>query len=141
MDSLKLTVRKAELIRALRVLGTNRRRRFSSVVPVWLSFHEGELRLTEERGGVMAGLPALGTWPVAGATVGLFPLRRAVEAAETENIELIAADEAVLVPTKRGHVALDLLNFGLKDAIRQPSPRSDRHFDLPLFIWAERGTK
>jgi hypothetical protein len=89
----------------------------------------------------MAGLPALGTWPVAGATVGLFPLRRAVEAAETESIELIAADEAVLVPTKRGHVALDLLNFGPKDAIRQPSPRSDRHFDLPLFIWAERGTE
>ena len=141
MDSLKLTVRRTELLRALRVLATNRRRRFSSVVPVWLSFHDGALRLTEERGGVVAGLPALGTWPVAGATVGLFPLRRAAEVAETESIALIATDDAVLVPTPRGHVSLDLLDFGPKHAIRRPSPRPDRHSDLPLFTWAGRRTE
>ena len=93
MESLKLLVRKADLIRALRVLGANRRRRFSSVVPIWLAYESeiGELCLREERGGATAGLPAIGTWPVAGATVNLFPLRRAAETAATEDVELIAA--------------------------------------------------
>ena len=97
MESLKLIVRKSELVRALRVLGTNRRRRFSSVVPIWLAYESeiGELRLREERGGVTAGLPAIGTWPVVGATVNLFPLRRAAETAATEDVELIAVDESM----------------------------------------------
>jgi hypothetical protein len=93
LESLKLLVRKADLIRALRVLGANRRRRFSSVVPIWLAYESeiGELRLRDEHGGVTAGLPAIGTWPVAGATVNLFPLRRAAETVATEDVELIAA--------------------------------------------------
>jgi hypothetical protein len=72
LESLKLNVRKADLIWELRVLGTNRRRRFSSVVPIWLAYESeiGEF-LREERGGVTAGLPAIGTWPVAGATVNI----------------------------------------------------------------------
>ena len=138
MESLKLIVRKAELIRALRVLGTNRRRRFSSVVPIWLAYESeiGELRLREERGGVTAGLPAIGTWPVAGATVNLFPLRRAAKTAATEDVELIAVDEAVLVPTAQGHVSLPLLDFGPAGLVPLPRALPDRHSDLPLFVWA-----
>jgi hypothetical protein len=111
-----------QLLRVL-VLGTNRRRRFSGVVPIWLAYDSGsgELRLREERGGVTAGLPALGTWPAAGATVNLFPLRRAVEAASKENIELIAIDEAVLVPTAQGHVSLPLLVLVLPVLYRRPA--------------------
>ena len=138
MESLKLIVRKANLIRALRVLGTNRRRRFSSVVPIWLEYESeiAELRLREERGGVTAGLPAIGTWPVAGATVNLFPLRRAAETAATEDVELIAVDEAVLVLTPQGHVSLPLLDFGPAGLVPPPRARPDRHSDLPLFVWA-----
>ena len=49
LDALKLLVPRADLIRALRVLGTNRRRRFSGVVPIWLAYDigSGELRLRE----------------------------------------------------------------------------------------------
>jgi hypothetical protein len=142
MESFKLIVRKAELIRALRVLGTNRRRRFSSVVPIWLAYESeiGELRLREERGGVTASLPAIGTWPAAGTTVNLFPLRRAAEAVVTEDVELIAIGEAVLVPTAKGHVSLPLLDFGPAGLVPPPRARPDRHSDLPLFIWAARLT-
>jgi hypothetical protein len=142
LDSLKLVVPRADLIRALRVLGTNRRRRFSGVVPIWLAYDSGsgELRLREERGGVTAGLPALGTWPAAGATVNLFPLRRAVEAASKEDIELIAVDEAVLVPTAQGHVSLPLLDFGPAGLVPPPRARPDCHSDLPLFVWATEAT-
>jgi hypothetical protein len=138
LESLKLIVRKADLTRALRVLGTNRRRRFSSVVPIWLAYESesGELRLREERGGVTAGVPAIGTWPVAGATVNLFALRQAAEAAATGDVELIAVDEAVLVPTARGHVSLPLLDFGPAGLVPLPRARPDRHSDLPLFVWA-----
>jgi hypothetical protein len=140
LESLKLIVRKADLIRALRVLGTNRRRRFSSVVPVWLAYESGsgELRLREEHGGVTAGLAAVGTWPAAGATVNLFPLRRAAEAVAIEDVELIAIDEAVLVPTANGHVSLPLLDFGPTGLVPPPRARPDRHSDLPLFVWASR---
>ena len=138
MEALKLIVHKADLIRALRVLGTNRRRRFSSVVPIWLAFEReiGELRLREERGGVTAGLTVIGTWPAAGATVNLFPLRRAVETAATKDVELIAVDEAVLVLTPRGHVSLPLLDFGPAGLVPPLRARPDRHSDLPLFVWA-----
>jgi hypothetical protein len=58
LDSLKLVVPRADLIRALRVLGTNRRRRFSGVVRIWLAYEgdSSERRLREERGGMTAGL-------------------------------------------------------------------------------------
>jgi hypothetical protein len=142
MDSLRLIVRKADLIQALRVLGTNRRRRFSSVVPIWLAYldENGELRLREEQGGVIAGLRAIGTWPAAGATVNLFPLRRAAEAAATEDVELIAVEEAVLVLTAKGHVSLPLLEFGPAGLVPRPVSRPDRHSDLPLFVWATEAT-
>ena len=51
-----------------RVLGTNRRRRSSSVIPVWLSYQDGVLHLREERGGVVATVPANGRWPAAGSS-------------------------------------------------------------------------
>jgi hypothetical protein len=139
LDPLKLIVRKAELVRALRVLSANRRR-FSSVLPIWLAYESGvgELRLREERGGVMAGLPAFGRWPAAGATVNLFSLRRAAEAITGEDVELIAVDEAVLVPTAQGYVSLPLLEFGPEHNIPAPGGRLDRHTDLPLFLWASR---
>jgi hypothetical protein len=89
-------------------------------------------------GGVTAGLPTIGTWPVAGATVNLFPLRRAAEASATGDVELIAVDEAVLVPTARGHVSLPLLDFGPTGLVPPPRARPDRHSDLPLFVWASR---
>jgi hypothetical protein len=98
------------------------------------------MQMREERGGVTAGLPALGTWSAAGATVNLFPLRRAAEAAAKEDIELIAVDEAVLVPTAQGHVSLSLLDFGPAGLVPPPVSRPDRHSDLPLFVWATEAT-
>jgi hypothetical protein len=138
LESLKLIVPRADLIRALRVLCTYRRRRFSSVVPIWLAYVSkiSELRLREEGGGLTAGLPALGTWSASGATVNLFPLRRTAETATTEDVELIAVDEAVLVPTAQGHVSLPLLDFGPAGLVPPPAARPDRHSALPLFVWA-----
>jgi hypothetical protein len=142
LDSLRLSVSKPELVRALRVLSSNRRRRFSSVVPIWLHYdaERRELRLGEDHGTVLAVLPALGTWPAAGATVNLYALRNAALNASTNDVELLAVDEGVLVPTTRGYVALELLQFGPTSAALGVIPRSDRHSDLPLFRWATRRT-
>ena len=80
-------------------------------MPIWLAYEE-ELRLCEENGRVIAGVPAIGTWPAAGATVNLFALRRAAEAVVTETVEIVALENAVLIATKRGHFSLPLLEFG-----------------------------
>ena len=103
MDSLKLLLRKDELVRALRVLSANRRARFSSIVPIWLDYDPRtcKLRLREDRGSVLAALPADGTWPSAGATVNLHMLHRAAKSVATDEIQLVCIEDAVLVP-KRG---------------------------------------
>lgn len=85
-----------------------------------------------------ASLSALGTWPPAGATVNLFSLRHAAEGVRTSDIELIAVDDAILVPTAQGHVSLPLLDFGPAGVVPAPPARPDRHSDLPLFNWAAR---
>jgi hypothetical protein len=70
--------------------------------------------------------------------VNLFPLRRAAEGAATEDVALIAVDEAVLVPTAQGHVSLPLLDFGPAGLVPPSGALPDRHSDLPLFVWASR---
>jgi hypothetical protein len=137
MDVLRLTATRVDLAQSLRVLGTHRRRRFSSVVPIWLSFDPQiqELRLSEERAHVLASVPASGEWPAAGATVNLFMLRAAVRNSP-ELVELLAAEDAVVVPTSRGYVRLDLLPFGPDCRMPKPEPKRSWHAHLPLFHWA-----
>ncbi len=114
MNSISLTVARHELIAALKTLGTVRRKKFVSVVPVWMRFdpREGTLSITEERNAVIAVVRASGSWPPAGATVNLFMLRNAAQALETETVELAAISDAILIPTPHGHVRMNLLPFG-----------------------------
>jgi hypothetical protein len=135
VQSLRLCAAKADLVQALRVLGTNRRRRFVSVVPVWLQFEAGELKVLEDRAKVSATVPASGEWPAAGATVDLFMLRGAVGYAGAQ-IELLATEDAVIVPTSRGYVRLNLHAFGHEGMRREPMPQRNWHYDLPLFRWS-----
>jgi hypothetical protein len=150
MLSLQLSTAKAEFIQALRVLGPHRHRRFSGVLPIWLHYDaSGHLSLTEDRGKVRAFVPATGTWPAAGVTVDLFLLQRAAERVGGGAVDLIATNEAVLVPTKKGHIALKLLPFGpgkpqrRRDPIPVVAPPSTQYptvarsyARLPLFRWA-----
>lgn len=141
MRSVRLFVAKSDLLGALRVLGTNRRQRFSSRVPIWLRYDEAtqELTLSEENATVQATVPASGAWPAAGATVNLFLFRTAVTNAP-ERVELHAGEAAILVLTSHGHVALDLLSFGPKLVRPAPAPKPkppvDHHSDLPIFSHA-----
>jgi hypothetical protein len=134
LRSVRLFAARSDLLDALRVLGTNRRRRFSSIVPIWLRYYEDnqELTLTEENARVQATVSATGTWPAAGATISLFYFRRAVTNS-AERVELHATESAILVPTTHGHVALDLLTFGPKLERPAPKPPVDHHSDLPIF--------
>lgn len=126
MHSIRLTVDREELDRALRLLGTTRRRRFSSVVPIWLSYsaHEGHLEIVEDKGAVTAAVPARGEWPPVGATVDLFMLRRAIERARDDEIDLHAVHDAVLVFGANWNVRLELLEFGPPS--QGPLPLSER---------------
>ena len=142
MRSLRLSIVRADLVQALRVLGTHRRRRFTSVVPVWLQYDPGahELWVGGDQANIRTAVKALGEWPAAGTTVDLFLLRQAIKNNTGEQVELHAIDEAVLVPTARGHVVLKLLPFGpVPRKPEQPAPQSHRrydwHRDLPLFRW------
>ncbi|EDP62671.1 hypothetical protein BAL199_22722 [alpha proteobacterium BAL199] len=143
MKSTKLSVPRVELIAALDAMSRHRRRRFISVLPVWLLFvaETGELVLQEDKGLVHARLPAQGDWPAAGATVDLYMLRGAARNVADGEIELHVVAEGVLVPTDRGYVRLNLLAFGPTD-IRSRPPEAggaERRLgvdDLPLFRWA-----
>ncbi len=138
MRSLKLTTRRADLLRALDVLSVARRARFKSTVPVWLHFDEDrqELRLVEERGKVTAALPASGYWPPAGLTVDLFMLKRAVAAHAGEAVDLHVTDDALIIFGDQWHARLKLLRFGPESG-RPAGPR-DPLACLPLFEWGDR---
>jgi hypothetical protein len=69
----------------------------------------------------------------AGTTVNLFSLRRAAAQVATVDVQLLAIDEAVLVPTAGGFVTLPLLEFGPPATKSLPVMQPDRHSDLPLF--------
>ena len=101
-----------------------------------------ELWIGEDQANVRAAIKALGEWPAAGTTVDLFLLRQAVKNTAGEHVELHAIDEAVLVPTRRGHVILKLLPFGPAPREAEAAPQSHRrhdwHSDLPLFSWEGR---
>ena len=130
MRSLRLSVARQELLLALQTLGVTRRKRFSSVLPVWLKFDPDteSLQIVEDRGAVCAGVPATGSWPPAGATVGLFILKGAVTECHDEDIELHATIDAVILLSGERRVQLNLLNFGPENTVT----------DLPLFRWANR---
>lgn len=135
MQSIRLTIAKADLLTALGVLGVTRRRRGVGIIPVWLSFDAAsqELRISEDHGKVVASVPANGEWPAAGATVNLFMLRRGA-ASCGEAIELHATEDAIILLTPRGHVRLDFIAFGNEP---RHLPKPDMHSDLPLFRWAQ----
>ncbi|MGE0253499.1 MAG: hypothetical protein AB7N54_15185 [Alphaproteobacteria bacterium] len=145
MDGIKLTVSRTDLVAALKVLGSHRRRRFVSVCPVWLSFDPatGELGLAEDRGTILATIAASGSWPPMGATVNLFSLRRVAERLRTPTIELAAIEDAIIVAMPKGHMRLDLIGFGTDGKVSVdeiPAAPIIRLTDLPLFRWAvERG--
>ena len=145
MKSLRLSVARQELLLALQTLGVTRRKRFSSVLPVWLKFDPNtkSLQIVEERGAVFAHVPATGGWPPAGATVDLFMLRRAVTECRDENIDLHAVGDAVILFGDNWRVQLNLLSFGPENTVPAPpvpTPSSDQFpvTDLPLFRWANR---
>jgi hypothetical protein len=131
MRSLSLTVPKDEFARALRVLAGRRSHRHISV---WLSFDAtaGTLTLRDQRDQVAASVEASGDWPAAGATVSLIRLRKVIPLAPTL-VELHALDDAVLIPTERGHVTLPLIEYGPDLHRIESEPQLDLHSDLPLF--------
>jgi hypothetical protein len=106
MKSTSLRLSRADLIHALATLGVIRRKRFKSIVPVWLSFDApcGELTVVEARGGARAVVKAAGSWSPAGATLDMFALRRLLSLLDTPDVELIADAAEILIPTARGHV-------------------------------------
>jgi hypothetical protein len=138
LRSVQLIAGRTDLLAALRVLGTHRRRRFASIVPIWLHHDEinQELMLTEENATVQAAVHATGTWPAAGATVNLFLLRRAVTNSPVR-VELYATESAILVLTAKGYVSLDLLSFGPNSERPAPTPPVDHHSDLPIFSYSQ----
>lgn len=123
MRSVRLSVARLELLLALQTLGVTRRKRFSSVLPVWLNFNSDteSLQIVEDRGVVFAHVPATGSWPPAGATVDLFTLRRAVTRCRDEIIALHAAADAIFLFGDNWRVQLNLLSFGPEDTVSDPS--------------------
>jgi hypothetical protein len=148
MQSIRLSLPRQELLRALQTLSVTRRRRFSSRLPVWMTLLPGvdELRIAEACSEVGAHVAARGSWPPAGVTVDLYLLKRAVGFVCGEAVNLHAIDDAVVVFGDRWHVRLNLLPFGPESrrsardaATLAPSRRGTAPLaDLPLFGWARR---
>jgi len=146
MKSTGLRLRRAELLQALVTLGVTRRRRFRSVVPIWLRYDSTrrQLAAVEERGAVTAHVPAQGNWPPTGATVDLYLMKRALECHDDDAVELLLASDAVLLIGDYWHRRLKLLTFGPESVVPglldgTPSDTADRGHplaDLPLFRWA-----
>lgn len=138
MLSIKLTATRSDLLRALETLAATRRQRFSSVLPVWISFAADgqELRLVEERGKVKASLPAVGIWPPAGVTVDLFMLKRAMSVCDSDAVDLHATADSLIVFGDRWRARFKLLRFGPESG--RHSRRGDPLAPLPLLEWGER---
>ncbi len=62
MKSIRLKLEHPDLLNALNTLGVTRRKRFSSIVPVWLYFDPETklLQIVEDKGTVTAYVPAKG---------------------------------------------------------------------------------
>jgi hypothetical protein len=146
MKSIGLIVSRGDLLQALVTLGVTRRRRFRSVVPVWLH-HDAERRqlaIVEERGAVTAHVRAEGDWPPAGATIDLYALKRAVERHPDDPVEFIVAADSILLAGDGWHARLNLRKFGPESTVHDPldgtpTDSADRGHplaDLPLFRWA-----
>ena len=135
MQSIHLSASRAELIGVLDTASCLRRRRFSSVLPIWVSFSpdRGEIEIREDRGVVLASLPATGNWPPAGATVDLFMLRGALKSSHDPVVRLHAVQNGVLIETPRGNVKLNLLEFGPEVKMGSAVKRMNLISDLPLF--------
>jgi hypothetical protein len=73
MQAVSLWVPRDEFIRALSALGTARRKRFTSVLPVWLRHDKRErmLWIEEQAARVSGAIAAEGSWPAMGATIDL----------------------------------------------------------------------
>ena len=138
MDSISLSVPRGDFVHVLNVLGAVRRKRFRSVLPVWLHFDQwdGQLWIEEQRAAAAGAVAARGMWPPMGATVDLYLLRRAATMVSAERVQLVATADAILVPTERGHVSLKLLSFGPESPGARTGAPSHPLEDLPLFRWA-----
>lgn len=144
MKAISLRVMKDEMSRVLASLSSIRRQRIG-LTPVWLSFDEQgrELTIGEQRGNASATVVAEGGWPPTGATVDLAHLRGAVAKVDSSVVELIMAEDAVIVPRSTGHVRLGLLPFGDAPTPLSKSPvaTDGRRVGLPintlpLFEWS-----
>ena len=140
MESISLSVPRGDFVQVLNTLSAVRRKRFRSVLPVWLHFdqQDGQLWIEEQRAAASGGVAARGMWPPMGATVDLFLLRRAATMVNAEKVQLVATADAILVPTQCGHVSLKLLSFGPESPRRGTGTASDPPDDLPLFKWGYR---
>jgi len=114
VPTLTLAVPKDELIRALQGLSKIKTRKRGAAIPVWIRFNGelGQLTISEARGQATAIISAKGDWPPTGATIDLIMLRNAARFLAGTSVELTIAEDAILLPTDRGHVALKLLPFG-----------------------------
>ncbi len=140
MKSIRLKLECLVLLNALNTFGVTRRKRFSSIVPVWLYFDPESklLQIVEDKGTVTAYVPAKGEWPAAGATIDLFTLKRAFKHYTEDTVELHAVKDAILLATGNWHVKMNLLKFGPDNVV--PGHPDDPHplADLPLFRWVQR---
>ena len=148
MESIHLTIDRQELLNSLKILSVVRRKRFTSVLPIWLSFDPtaNVLRLSEDQGAVEAEIPAIGEWPPAGATIDLYTLKRILEESDHDKIELHALEDAILFFAGSWNVRLNLLAFGPESLSKSDSDAmaSTQILDvssLPLFRWAHENRR
>ena len=149
MKSIRLKLERCDLQNALNTLGVTRRRRFSSIVPVWLYFDTESklLQIVEDKGAVTAYVPAEGQWPYFGATIDLYTLKRALKYHTDAIIELHTTKDAVLLANGNWQMKMHLLKFGpdnvvpgYADALNVVPGHADDPLplaDLPLFGWAQ----
>ena len=140
MKSVRLKLERLDLLNALNTLGVTRRKRFSSIVPVWLRFdlESGLLQIVEDKGTVTAYVPAKGEWPATGATIDLSMLKRALKHCAEDVVHLHAVKDAILLASGNWHVTMNLLNFGPDNVVPGHPDYPHPLADLPLFRWVQR---
>ena len=148
MISLNLKTDRKEFLEALKILSVVRRQRFTSVLPIWLSFDKTEnmLQLAEDSAEVKAEIPATGEWPAAGATVDMYTLKRILENCTHDEIELHALEDTILFFAGSWNVRLNLLAFGPESLSKRDnnalaSTQVRDVSDLPLFRWVEENRR